>query len=177
MNDQTKSFGDTAVSLARNPLGIIALFIVLVYGLASLVILFSKDLQPADKTPLIYFQVIFPVLVLGVFYLLVSKHSEKLFGPGDYKDEANYVRMMEIVAKLSAANAKNGIEPTERDVRGIVNVARFASVEDLGVGEDWSKRILWVDDNPENNTFIRDAFKAAGLEVTTALSTEEAFTK
>lgn len=38
MNDQTKSFGETAKSLARNPPGIIALFIVLVYGFASLVI-------------------------------------------------------------------------------------------------------------------------------------------
>jgi hypothetical protein len=35
MNDQTKGFGETAKSLARNPLGIVALFIVLVYGFAS----------------------------------------------------------------------------------------------------------------------------------------------
>src|SRR5271170_5271889 len=34
MNDQTKSFGETAKSLARNPLGIIALFIVMIYGFA-----------------------------------------------------------------------------------------------------------------------------------------------
>jgi hypothetical protein len=33
MNDSVKSFGETAKGLARNPLGIIALFIVLVYGL------------------------------------------------------------------------------------------------------------------------------------------------
>lgn len=35
-NDQTKKFGETAKSLARNPLGIIALFIVMVYGFAAL---------------------------------------------------------------------------------------------------------------------------------------------
>lgn len=36
MSDSAKSFNETAVNLARNPLGIIALFIVLVYGFASL---------------------------------------------------------------------------------------------------------------------------------------------
>jgi hypothetical protein len=48
MNDHTKSFGETAKSLARNPLGIIALFIVLVYGLASLVTAFAGRLPPQN---------------------------------------------------------------------------------------------------------------------------------
>jgi len=177
MEDQTKSFGDTAVSLARNPLGIIALFIVLVYGLASLVMLFAKDLQPADKTPLIYFQVIFPVLVLGVFYVLVSKHSEKLFGPSDYKDEANYVRMMEIVAKLSAASATSGSQTSDKDLKGIVKAVIATNARAVPSGDTTTRQILWVDDNPDNNTFVRQAFESAGLQVTTALSTDEAFQK
>jgi hypothetical protein len=37
MNPEIKSFGSMATGLARNPLGIIALFIVLIYGFASLV--------------------------------------------------------------------------------------------------------------------------------------------
>lgn len=37
---EIKSFGQTAKGLARNPLGIIALFIVLVYGVAGLVTAF-----------------------------------------------------------------------------------------------------------------------------------------
>src|SRR5258706_9088684 len=177
MEDQTKSFGDTAVSLARNPLGIIALFIVLVYGLASLVMLVAQNLQPADKTPLIYFQVIFPVLVLGVFYVLVSKHSEKLFGPGDYKDEANYVRMMEIVAKLSAASATSGSETSEKDLKGIVRAVIATNARAVPSSDASQRQILWVDDNPDNNTFVRQAFESAGLQVTTALSTDEAFQK
>ena len=35
MNDSLKSFGETAKGPARNPLGIIALFIVLVYGFVA----------------------------------------------------------------------------------------------------------------------------------------------
>lgn len=67
MSDQMKTFGDTAKSLARNPLGIIALFIVLVYGFASLVTASAGSFTSAERLPLIYFLVGFPVLVLVVF--------------------------------------------------------------------------------------------------------------
>ena len=69
-----KDFGDTAKSLARNPLGIIALFIVLIYGFASLVVGLSGRLDPGDRTPLVWFLVVFPCLVLAVFTWLVSCH-------------------------------------------------------------------------------------------------------
>lgn len=85
VDDQMKAFGETAKALSRNPLGIIALFIVLVYGFASLVTAFAGSFTAAERLPLIYFLVSFPILVLGVFGWLVSKHSAKLFAPSDFK--------------------------------------------------------------------------------------------
>src|SRR5437764_11551355 len=102
MSDSVKTFGDVAKGLARNPLGIIALFIVLVYGFASLVTGFAGSFTAAERLPLIYFLIIFPVLVLGVFSWLVSKHGGKLYAPRDFKNEENYVRMqMAVVASLT----------------------------------------------------------------------------
>jgi uncharacterized BrkB/YihY/UPF0761 family membrane protein len=69
MPDSSSSFGSSAAALARNPLGIIALFIVLVYGFASLVTAFSAAFVESERRPLIYFMVFFPVLVLLVFFL------------------------------------------------------------------------------------------------------------
>jgi hypothetical protein len=77
-------FGETAKGLSQNPLGIIALFIVLVYGFASLVVGFGKGLDAASRTPLVWFMVLFPTLVLIVFAWLVSRHYEKLYSPRDY---------------------------------------------------------------------------------------------
>jgi hypothetical protein len=82
-----KDFGSTAKGLASNPLGIIALFIVLVYAFASLVVGAGSVLDAASMaplTPLIWFMVGFPVLVLIVFAWLVSRHYEKLYAPRDY---------------------------------------------------------------------------------------------
>jgi len=176
MNDEMKTFGATAKSLARNPLGIIALFIVLVYGFASLVTAFAGSFTPAERLPLIYFLIGFPVLVLGVFSWLVSKHSGKLFAPSDFKDEENYVKMqMAVVASLTAATAKGDTPASEAQLHKIVEVVRAASPGAVQTGDGWRNHILWVDDRPENNTYERRAFEGMGLRFTLALSTDEAF--
>ena len=102
--DSMYSFENTARRLARNPLGIIALFIVLVYGIAGLVT-FSSGVRETIE-PLIYFLVFFPVLVLVVFTRLVTKHSDKLYGPGDFANEDNFMKLR-IAASLGAATAKH----------------------------------------------------------------------
>ena len=49
-----ENFGNTATKLSRNPLGIIALFIVLVYGIAGLVLGVSgESLVESHKTVLV----------------------------------------------------------------------------------------------------------------------------
>ena len=87
MSDNLTGIGTTAKGLAKNPLGIIALFIVLVYGFAALVTAFAGSLSPSERLPLIWFLVLFPILVLAVFSWLVSRHGGKLYAPGDYRDE------------------------------------------------------------------------------------------
>lgn len=173
MSEDTKTFGETAISLARNPLGIVALFIVLVYGFASLVTVFAGSLTSIERAPLIYFLVLFPVLVLIVFGWLVSYHSEKLYSPGDYKDEENYLRMrLGIAAFLSAAAAtvSKGVKATEPvgNVEVATGLRRAEFIRLQG------KEVLWVDDNPGNNIYVRQAFKSAGLRIRLALSTDEA---
>jgi CheY-like chemotaxis protein len=176
MNNQFKNFGGTAKSLARNPLSIIALFIVLVYGFASLVTAFAGSFTASERLPLIYFLILFPVLVLGVFAWLVSRYSGKLFAPSDFKDEDNFVKMqMGVVASLTAATAKGETPASEAELHKIVEVVRAAGPAHVGTADSWRNHILWVDDRPENNTYERQAFEGMGLRFTLVLSTDEAF--
>lgn len=178
MDDQIKTFSDVARGLARNPLGIIALFIVLVYGFASLVTAFAGSFNHAERLPLIYFLVFFPVLVLGVFAWLVSSHSGKLFAPADFKNEENYVRMqLSAVASLATAAAKHQKDPAEADIAGIVEAVQHVGPRKASSPDGWRNQILWVDDRPDNNIHERRAFEALGLEFTLALSTVDALDK
>ena len=82
-----------AKGLTRNPLGIVALFISLIYGFACLVLSSSLAnlLGENERLPLIWFVIGFPVLILISFILLVIYHHEKLYAPIDYKDEKHFV--------------------------------------------------------------------------------------
>jgi hypothetical protein len=83
-----RDFAESARTLTKNPLGIIGLFIVLVYGFACLALgLSASQLDPSERSCLIWFIVLFPILILGVFYRLVTAHHKKLYAPSDYKDE------------------------------------------------------------------------------------------
>jgi CheY-like chemotaxis protein len=178
VTEPVKHLGDVAKGLARNPLGIIALFIVLVYGFASLVTTFASSFGPTERLPLVYFLVVFPVLVLAVFAWLVSSHSGKLFAPADFKDESNYVRMqLSAVASLATAAAKNTSDASEADVAGIVEAVQRAGSQGQAAPDGWRNQILWVDDHPENNVHERRAFEALGFEFSLALSTDEALAK
>lgn len=105
-------FMDKAKGLTKNPLGIIALFISLIYGFACLVLSTSIiNLHgSAERLPLIYFIIIFPILILGVFTFLVIKHHEKLYAPSDFIDEDNFIKVLsgnkEIASDINKVNEK-----------------------------------------------------------------------
>lgn len=172
---ETEKFAESALGFTKSPLGIIALFIVLVYGFASLVVGLGSGLSQ-NVVPLIYFMVFFPVLVFIGFLWLVAKHHNKLYGPSDFKNEDNFIKaQMATAASLAAAYAKqpeNSAGVTEMQVRDIVNVV--SNVPRQHKNEKWRNRILWVDDRPENNVYERQAFEAQGIEFSLALSTDAA---
>lgn len=93
--DHFPTFASTARGLSRNPLGIVALFLVLVYGIAGLVLgLGASALERDERLPLVWFLVVFPVLVLVVFFRLVTKHHAKLYAPQDFQDKDGFFRAL-----------------------------------------------------------------------------------
>jgi CheY-like chemotaxis protein len=175
-------FGSTAKNLSRNPLGIIALFIVLIYGFASLVVGFGSHLASAERLPIIWFLVVFPVVVLTVFAWLVSKHHAKLYAPTDYRQDDSFIqaslRQVEVATALGVATAKRlqeGASPEQvlseaREAASVVsNVVTQKAAESAR-----GRRVLWVDDRPWNQHFEREAFRTLGFSFVLARSTEEA---
>lgn len=78
------AFGNVAQKLARNPLGIIALFIVLIYGIACLTFSLAKNLPAQIIYFFAFFIIFYPLIVLIAFYRLVTKHHTKLYAPEDF---------------------------------------------------------------------------------------------
>lgn len=175
MQPYPAGISSVAKGLAKNPLGIIALFIVFVYLLASLVLVANTTLLADERIIIIYFLVFFPVLVLCAFFWLVTKHSSKLFAPSDFSNEDNYVKMQMIaVGNLAAASVKIEQGINDFDMSSIIN--NVNNITDVGIlsSGKWRSSILWVDDRPENNIYERRAFQAVGFEFTISETTNDA---
>jgi CheY-like chemotaxis protein len=173
MTDRTAEFGTIAKGLSRSPLGIIALFIVLVYALASLVMIFAGSMQPNERMPLIYFLIVFPFVVFGMFSWLVVHHSDKLFGPSDFRNEENYIKMkLSAAVALGAASAKTPAGAVAPDTDAIVRtVLRLPTDDSIAPIKN---KVLWVDDRPDNNIHEREAFQAVGIDFALSLNTADA---
>lgn len=80
-------------TFVRNPLGLIGLFVTIVYLIASglLAYGFDKLHGELERFPFILFIVLFPCIILFVFYKLVTKHSNKLYGPSDFQKDESFL--------------------------------------------------------------------------------------
>jgi hypothetical protein len=111
MNPMT-NFMEKTKGLTKNPIGIIALFISLIYGFACLVLSTSlSNLQgQEERLPLIWFIILFPVVILIGFIYLVVCHYEKLYAPSDWKNEENFINVFmgnkEVPSDLEKVNDK-----------------------------------------------------------------------
>lgn len=171
----------SAKHLARNPLGIIALFIILVYAFASLVVGFSDKLTPQERLPIVWFLMIFPICVLFTFAWLVSCHHAKLYSPGDYRRDSAFieasVEQVEVAAAVRAAAARKLPDEVSPDMFEETRLAagRVAKlVTPYALKAARSRRVLWVDDHHHENAFERDALNALGFNVVLAETTDEA---
>ncbi len=121
-----EGFGDKAKSLGKNPIGIVALFLVLIYGFAALLLsLSSSTLTEAQRWPFVWFLVLFPLILLATFTYLVVMHHEKLYAPSEYRDERHFFkklgpeaqkeRLEKTVDELVAPEGEDIVEKAETD--------------------------------------------------------------
>lgn len=114
--DTIKDFGSIAKDLSRNPLGIIALFLVFTYAVAALIVGCSDKLQSTERSPLIWLLVLFPPFVLIVFSWLVSCHHDKLYAPTDYRDDNSFLETTNKLRTLKETSAQTESEEFELSI-------------------------------------------------------------
>jgi hypothetical protein len=129
--------------LTRNPLGIIAIFLGVLYGIAGLLLgTDSGPLTQHNQTLLTWLVFIFPFVSLLVFAWLVAKHHGKLYAPADYRSDEAFLGR---ARPQSEQDARQKIE-TEIELQVIEssdNSPESGSVSELAVTRE-------VEKNPEN---------------------------
>lgn len=148
----TNHFYNSLPKLSRNPIGIIALFIALIYAIAALVLSFGSQLDANHRLILIIFLVIFPFIVLFTFYKLVTKHHIKLYAPVDYRSDESFLNTLdptdvgkkvedeieESFGKVAPSNIKSK-DKNESQNNFQVGIEKIKLIEDLVLREMESK--------------------------------------
>lgn len=101
------TFSENAKHFAKNPIGVIALFIVLIYGFASLTIIFGTKIPADGLMPLIWFLFFFPFCVLLLFGWLVSEHHEKLYSPADFRSDDGFHQAQQTKTRTNQISAEH----------------------------------------------------------------------
>lgn len=97
----------------NNPLTVIAMFATLA-EVASTVVLPTLVLDVANI--FIWYVIFFPVGIVVAFFLTLNFNPKVLYAPGDYKDEANFLEMLQGTTKVSS-----GLELMKKNVDAMKN--------------------------------------------------------
>jgi CheY-like chemotaxis protein len=126
---------------------------------------------------------LWPVVVLWIVYLfrpsftsILSNLQDLTFkAPGGLEASA---KLRSVQTAVAAATATKG--DGEENVQSALLEAQEAVgrisrvVTPKALGRLQGRRVLWVDDHPDNNRYERAALEQLGIEVITATSTEDA---
>ena len=139
----TAQFDHTAVKLSQGPLGIIALFIVLIHGFASLVLGLACDIGESNRLIFVWFLVSFPVGVFAVFAWLVSKHHVNLYPPQAFRDEEHFYNLAYGRASFDepSSRPRRHAEGSEAPAR-VIKTAAIGSAYWLGHDLMWTADTL-----------------------------------
>lgn len=146
------TFMNNAKGLTKNPLGIIALFISLIYGFACLVLSTSiSNLNGEnERMTLIWFIIIFPLIILSGFIFLVIKHHEKLYAPSDYSDEESFLKTFRDKIRFQETN----LEVTKENINDETDLTEVISKSD---NKDFNN-VLFSDKAKQNLSLANQSF-------------------
>ena len=83
------------LSSIRNPLSVIALFVLFVEIIASFTLI-NSSLTDGQRWCFVIFCIVFPFLLLLLFFFLVWYHPEHFYAPSDYSDDKSFLKAMKI---------------------------------------------------------------------------------
>ena len=96
MTARVSTIARTATVLSRNPLGLLALCLVIGEAIASIFLLHPSGLGRAERLLLCGFVVGYPLCVVAAIYRLISRHHTKLYAPADFRDERCFLEVLRL---------------------------------------------------------------------------------
>jgi tetratricopeptide (TPR) repeat protein len=108
-------------AVVRNPLSVIALFVLLVEAIAT-VTLVNVAAQPMIARPLVWFIVGFPTLIALLFFATLWWRHQFLYSPMEYRSDESFLAAMQRLQRVEARQEAADLNPQTADVAQSVSV-------------------------------------------------------
>jgi tetratricopeptide (TPR) repeat protein len=152
-------------AVVRNPLSVIALFVLLVEAIATVTLIQVRD-QREVALPLVWFVVLFPTMIALLFFSTLWWRHQFLYAPTEYRSDESFLtamhRLQRVEARQEAAelnprttDEQESLQVVDRllalgDVRAAVKVGRtFLEANNFDVAERIFQHIL--DQSPKGH--------------------------
>lgn len=108
-------------ALVRNPLSVIALFVLLVQSISTVALVQLVQYQYA-VIPLIYFVVLFPTLVSILFFSTIWWKHQFLYSPMEYRSDQSFLTAMDRLTRVEARQEAAELNPRTADENHSIKV-------------------------------------------------------
>ena len=110
-----------ASAVVRNPLSVIALFVLLVEAIATITLV-KVVAQQEIAVPLVWFIVIFPALIAVLFFTTLWWRHECLYSPMEYRSDKSFLTAIQRLKRVEALQDAAKINPHTADIEDSITV-------------------------------------------------------
>jgi tetratricopeptide (TPR) repeat protein len=120
-----------AAAIVRNPLSVIALFVLLVEAIATITLIqVNGNAQVAF--PLVWFVVVFPTLIALLFFGTLWWRHQFLYSPMEYRSDESFLTAMYRLQKVEARQEAADLDPRTADEKQSLQVVdRLLRLDDV----------------------------------------------
>lgn len=116
MPDETDQPKLTAAGAAvRNPLSVIAMFVLLVEVIATVTLVQVTD-KPDIALPIAWFTVAFPTLIAVLFFFTIWFKHQGLYSPYEYRSDDSFLTAMRRLQRVEARQEADDLNPQTSDL-------------------------------------------------------------
>lgn len=118
-------------AVVRNPLSVIALFVLLVEAIATVTLIQVRE-QLEVALPLVWFVVLFPTMIALLFFSTLWWAHQHLYAPTEFRSDESFLTAMDRLQRVEARQEAAELNPRTADERESLQVVdRLLALGDL----------------------------------------------
>jgi len=156
--EEAASIQKSGVTLARNPLGIISLFVFFIEAIATVSLKIA--VETAFVGHVVWFIILFPTLIVLLFFFTLWYKRESLYSPMEFRDDQSFLSLLTKVDRIEAKQEAAQLDPVTAELSEVfATIDRLLRLKDVRSAIDIGRAYLkqeQFDESTEVFSYLRE---------------------